>query len=54
MSTGAFVRGSSDGPAVEPGSPAAKAGIQAEDIIVKVDNQPIDADHALERRDRRT
>jgi serine protease Do len=46
-STGALVRGSSDGPAVEPGSPAAKAGIQAEDIIEKVNDQQLDADHAL-------
>ena len=45
--SGALIRGSSDGPAVVPGSPAAKAGIQAEDIILKVDNQPIDADHTL-------
>jgi serine protease Do len=35
---GALVRGASDGPAVEPNSPAAKAGIQAEDIIMQVDN----------------
>jgi serine protease Do len=45
--TGALVRGSTDGPAVAPGSPAAKAGIQAEDIILKVNNQQIDADHSL-------
>lgn len=47
VSDGALVRGSTDGPAVEPGSPAAKAGIQAEDVIEKVDSQQIDADHAL-------
>jgi serine protease Do len=47
VSVGALVRGSSDGPAVEPGSPAAKAGIEAEDIIEKVNSQQIDADHAL-------
>jgi serine protease Do len=45
--TGALVRGSSDGPAVQPGSPAAKAGIQAEDIILQVNNQPIDTDNTL-------
>jgi S1-C subfamily serine protease len=46
-STGALVRGDSDGPAVEPGSPAAQAGIRAEDIITQVDSQQIDADHVL-------
>ncbi len=46
-STGALVRGSSDGPAVAPGSPAAHAGIQAEDIILKVNDQQLDADHVL-------
>lgn len=46
-STGALVRGDSSGPAIELGSPAAKAGIQAEDIITQVNNQPIDADHVL-------
>lgn len=44
---GALVRGGQDGPAVAPDSPAAKAGLQAEDIIVKVNNTPIDAGHAL-------
>jgi len=47
VNSGALIRGSSDGPAVVPGSPAAKAGIQAEDIILKVDSQPIDADNTL-------
>ncbi len=47
VSIGALVRGSSDGPAVEPGSPAAKAGIKAEDIIEKVGGQQLDANHAL-------
>jgi S1-C subfamily serine protease len=47
VSNGALVRGSSDGPAVQSGSPAAKAGIQAEDIIEKVDGQQLDADHVL-------
>ena len=32
---------------VEPGSPAADAGIQADDIITKVNEQQIDADHPL-------
>jgi serine protease Do len=47
VSAGALVRGGTDGPAVEPKSPAAAAGLQAEDIITKVNNQAIDADHDL-------
>ncbi len=47
VASGALVRGGAGGPAVMPGSPAAKAGIKAEDIITKVDNQAIDADHDL-------
>ena len=46
-STGALVRGSADGPAVEPGSPAAKAGIKAEDIIETMNGKPINADNTL-------
>ncbi len=44
---GALVRGSSDGPAVAPDSPAAKAGVQAEDIILEISGQKIDQDHSL-------
>ncbi len=47
VSAGALVRGDSSGPAVIPGSPAAKAGIQAEDIITQVNGQAIDATHDL-------
>jgi serine protease Do len=47
ISYGALVRGDASGPAVEPSSPAAKAGIQAEDIIESVNGQKIDADHDL-------
>ena len=47
VATGALVRGSSDGAAVQPNSPAAKAGVQAEDIILKVNNQAIDSTHDL-------
>ena len=47
VSSGALVRGGTDGPAVEPDSPASKAGVQAEDIITKVNDQTIDADHDL-------
>jgi S1-C subfamily serine protease len=47
VTAGALVRGGADGPAVASGSPAAKAGVQAEDIIVKINGQAIDADHDL-------
>ncbi len=44
---GALVRGSDQGPAVTKDSPAEKAGIRAEDIILEVNGQKIDSDHAL-------
>ncbi len=44
---GAVVRGNQQGPAVVPGGPAAKAGIQAEDVIIEVDGQKIDQVHSL-------
>jgi len=44
---GALVRGSDAGPGVEQDSPAAKAGVQAEDIITAVNGQALDSDHAL-------
>lgn len=44
---GALIRGSADGPAVVAGSPAAKAGLQSEDIILAVNGQKIDSDHLL-------
>jgi serine protease Do len=42
VETGALVRGNENGPAVEPGSPAEKAGIRAEDVIVEVNGKKID------------
>lgn len=44
---GALVRGAEDGPAVMPDSPAAKAGVQAEDIILEINGIKIDQDHPL-------
>ncbi len=44
---GALVRGSDDGPAVTPGSPADKAGIVAEDIILELNGKKIDTDYTL-------
>lgn len=44
---GVLVRGDENGPGVMKGSPAEKAGIIAEDIILEIDNQAISKDHSL-------
>lgn len=44
---GTLVRGSDEGPAVQPDSPAAKAGILAEDIILEIGGKKIDKDNPL-------
>lgn len=44
---GALVRGGSDGPGVQPGSPAEKAGILVEDVILTINGKKIDQDNQL-------
>jgi serine protease Do len=47
VTSGALVRGSNTGAAIAPNSPAALAGVQAEDIITAVNGQTIDQNHDL-------
>ncbi|MCL5733181.1 MAG: trypsin-like peptidase domain-containing protein [Patescibacteria group bacterium] len=44
---GALLESSTSSPAVEPNSPADKIGLKAGDIILEVNGQKIDSDHAL-------
>lgn len=47
VTSGALVRGNDDGPAVMADSPAAKAGIQAEDVITEINGKKISLDAPL-------
>lgn len=47
VTEGALIRGNTDGPGVIPNSPAAKAGLQAEDIITQLNNEAISQERSL-------
>ena len=47
VTSGAFLKGGSSTSAILSGSPAQKAGLQEGDIIVKVNDTPIDSSHSL-------
>ncbi|MDI6734500.1 MAG: trypsin-like peptidase domain-containing protein [Patescibacteria group bacterium] len=47
VNSGALIRGTEEGPAVVPGSPAARAGIEAEDIILEVNGEKIRKEKSL-------
>jgi len=44
---GALIRGSETGPAILPGSPAERAGIEAEDIILKINGEELSEELSL-------
>jgi S1-C subfamily serine protease len=48
ITEGAFVTDRDGGPAVQPGTPGDDAGLRDGDVIVRVQNQPIDGDHPLD------
>lgn len=47
VENGALIRGDKDGSAVMKDSPASKAGIQAEDIILEINGEKINQEHSL-------
>ncbi|MFP5342685.1 MAG: S1C family serine protease [Candidatus Limnocylindria bacterium] len=48
VTAGAWISSSAAGPAVEPGTPAADAGLRQDDIIIAINDQQIDTDHPLD------
>ena len=48
VNEGALIGGTPNTPAVQPGTPAADAGLQEGDIIIKVNGRAIDGDHPLD------
>ena len=47
VNEGAWITSSGTGAAIEPGSPAAAAGLQANDVVTAVDGTKVDANHPL-------
>jgi serine protease Do len=47
VEAGALIRGSADGPAIFPGSPAEGAGLKSGDIIIAFNNEKITRDNSL-------
>ncbi|MBI5732021.1 MAG: trypsin-like peptidase domain-containing protein [Candidatus Magasanikbacteria bacterium] len=47
IDAGALLRGNEDGPAVLPGSPADKAGLKAEDIILEINSEKVTLENSL-------
>ncbi|HDH31207.1 MAG TPA: PDZ domain-containing protein, partial [Candidatus Wolfebacteria bacterium] len=47
VENGALIRESKGEPAILPDSPASKAGLQAEDIIIEINKEKIDQNHSL-------
>ncbi len=45
VNEGAWITSSASGPAVQPGSPAASAGLRENDVITAVDGTTVDANH---------
>lgn len=50
VSEGAWLKGDQANPAVANGSPADKAGLKEDDIITKVNNEPVNQDNQLASR----
>ncbi len=48
VNDGALVRDTDSSPAIQPGTPAAAAGLKSGDIIVKINDQALDGEHPLD------